>query len=195
VRMSRISLLSLLLPAVFSLGGCGYRLTSNPDLASPVSGKKIAVPVFANKSSRANVGAILTGSLVDEFARRSGGKVTSEKSAELILTGTVLSYSSTTVSYSAADKVREYKSLITVEATMTEKETSKVVWKGVISWDQTYPVNTNIAVRNSSIVFQNSTSTMLPSNIALQQNNEEAAIREICARLAQQIYQRVATGF
>lgn len=192
--MSRKIFFSLLIPAVLSLSGCGYRLTSNPDFSSVITGKKVAIPVFTNRSYRANVGAIMAGSLVDEFARRSGGKVVGENAADLVLAGKILSYASDAVSYTAADKVKEYRTVIAVEATLTEKNTHKVVWKGVLSWSQVYPVNTNYELQQSSIVSPNS-STALQNNIALQQNNEEAAIREICAHLAQQIYERVTAGF
>jgi len=174
MAVSRKLVLILLLPALIALAGCGYRLTANPDYVSPVSGKKIAVPVFANKSYRANLGAFMTESIVDEFSRRSGGKLVGEDGADLVLTGVVNSYASTPVSYSAADKVRAYQAVMTVEATLTEKKTLKVLWKGTIPWSQVYPVN---------------------SVVALQQNSEEAAIREICAKLAQQIYERVSAGF
>ena len=110
MRMSRKIYVFLLIPAVLFLGGCGYRLTSDPALTSVLTGKKVAIPVFTNKSYRANVGAIMAGSLVDEFARRSGGKVVGEAAAELLLTGTVLSYASDAVSYTAADKVKVHYS-------------------------------------------------------------------------------------
>jgi outer membrane lipopolysaccharide assembly protein LptE/RlpB len=172
--MSRKIFLFLLIPAVLSLAGCGYQLKSQLDYSTPVAGKKISVPIFANKSYRANLGAFLTGSLVEEFARRSGGNVVSEDAADLILSGAVMTYANNPVSYTSDDKVREYRATITAEATLMEKNTRKVVWKGAVSWSQVYPVN---------------------KVNALQQNSESAAIRELCDKLAQQIYERVATGF
>ena len=68
----------------------------------------MAIPMFVNKSYRANIGAILTGSLVDEFALRTGGMVGPEETADLVLSGTVLTYTTSAVSYTAADRVREY---------------------------------------------------------------------------------------
>jgi outer membrane lipopolysaccharide assembly protein LptE/RlpB len=189
VKKSPLLFLFLLIPVVLSICGCGYRLTSDPNLPSPIAGKKISIPVFANKSYRANLGAIVAGSLVEEFARRSGGRVVTEEGADLLLTGTVISYSSNPVSYSAFDRVREYRATITVEAVLTEKSTRKVVWKGTIPWSQDYPVSRRKAV------FLNITGAVQQTDVALQQNSEEAAIREICAKLAQQFYERIAAGF
>lgn len=139
-----------------------------------MSGKKTVIPIFANKSYRANIGAILTGSLVDEFARRSGGKVTDEESADLVLTGAVTTYSTSAVSFTAADTVKEYRAVMTVESSLAEKDSGKVIWKGVVTWGQDYPVNTDVAK---------------------QQNAEAAAIKEICSNLAQQIYHNISEGF
>ena len=166
------------------LTGCGYHLSATSGLPPAMVGKKIAIPVFINKSYRANVGAILTGSLVDEFARRSGGKVTSEESADLVLTGTVLSYATSAVSYTAADTVKEYRAVMTVESTLTEKGTRKVIWKGTLSWSQDYPANTTFTLQQGSV-----------DTIALQQNSEETAIRELCKKIALQLYQNVSAGF
>jgi outer membrane lipopolysaccharide assembly protein LptE/RlpB len=174
VRYYLKTISSLLVATAVLLGGCGYRLTSHPDLVSPVSGKNVAVEVFVNRSYRANLGAIMAGRLAETLAMRSGGRVVSVEDADLVLTGTVLGYANNPVSYSAADTVKEYRARVTVEAVLTEKHTRKVVWKGTLAWFQDYPVN---------------------SVVALQQNNEEAAIEEACDRLSQQIFERVASGF
>lgn len=163
------------LPAFFLLlSGCGYHLSATSGLPPAVAGKKVAIPVFANKSYKANAGAILTGSLVDEFARRSGGMVASEESADLVLNGTVLAFTTSAVSYSAADKVKEYRAVMTAESTLTERATRNVIWKGVLSWGQDYPANTDVA---------------------LQLNSEDTAIREISRKIALQLYQKISEGF
>jgi outer membrane lipopolysaccharide assembly protein LptE/RlpB len=174
VRNYLTSISALLLAAAVLLGGCGYRLTSHPDLASPVTGRKVAVEVFVNRSYRANLGAIMAGSLAETFASRTGGRVVSAEDADLVLTGAVLGYSNNPVSYTAADTVKEYRALVTIEAVLSEKHTRKVVWKGNLAWFQDYPIN---------------------AVVSLQQNSEEAAIREACDRLSLQIYERVVSGF
>lgn len=191
--------------AVFALAGCGYKLTSDPTLVSRLSGKKVAIPMFTNKGYRANVGAILTSSLVEEFAKRTGGRVTREDAADLILSGAVITYASTAASRSQFDRVKQYRSTVTAEATLTEKATGKVLWKGTLTWSQDYPVPT-MPVRNQHIpnpVFKKYStvlnpfdfSTAMHTDVALLENNEEAAIREICAKLAQQFYERITADF
>jgi hypothetical protein len=148
-----------------------------------VAGKRIAVAIFANKGYRANMGAILTGSLIDEFARRTGGLVVAEKNAEIKLDGTILSYTTTAISYTAADTVKEYRAVVTAECRLTELGSGKVVWKGTVTQWQDYPVNSAVTPPPNS------------DPIALQQNSEDAAIREISRKIAQQVYQDISDGF
>ena len=109
------------------LGGCGYRLTSEAQTPSLTAGKTIAIPMWRSKSYRPNLEAILTGSLIDEFALRSGGMVVAEDAAELLLIGTIVDFATVPVSYTAADQVREYRATMTVNATLTEKRSQKVL--------------------------------------------------------------------
>ena len=157
-----------------ALNGCGYHHVGS--MAGSHAGGKdgVHIPIFANKSYRPGLETVLTSNLVDEFARRSGGKTVDEAAAQFVLSGAVLSYSVTPVSYTAADKIREYRSTIKVVATLSDRQSGKTLWKGELSWSQDYPAN---------------------SNIALQQNSEDAAVREICRRLAEQIREKTQEDF
>ena len=170
--MHRFVVFCLLLILGTALGGCGYHLVGGA--AGLRDGGGIHIAIFANKGYRVGVETILTSNLVDEFARGDGGKAVDEPSARLVLSGTVLSYSVAPVSYTVADKIREYRATIKVVTTLSEKESRKVLWKGELSGSQDYPANTNIA---------------------LQQNAEDAAVSEICRRLAEQIHEKTQEDF
>jgi hypothetical protein len=133
-----------------------------------------------SKSYRPNLEAVLTDSLVDEFALRSGGMVVAEDAAELVLTGTIVSYTTFAVSYTAADKVNEYRKTMKVDVTLTEKRSEKVLWKGTLSEFQDYPAYLDPNDTNS---------------IAKQQNSDEAALREICRKIARQLFQNMSENF
>jgi outer membrane lipopolysaccharide assembly protein LptE/RlpB len=158
-----------------ALCGCGYYPVRG--VAEPGSGtaRGVHIPIFANKSYRPGLEATLTTSLVEEFSKRSGGMVVGEEAAELVLSGAVLSYSVVPVSYTAADRIREYRSSLRVEATLTDRQSRKVLWKGELSVSREYPANV--------------------ANISLQQNSEEAAVREICRNLAEQIFEKTREDF
>jgi outer membrane lipopolysaccharide assembly protein LptE/RlpB len=154
------------------LGGCGYHTVAARD---PISGANgVNVTLFANKTYRPGVAGVLARDLVDELALRTGGRVLSGDEAQLELVGAILSYSAEPVSYTAQDAIREYKISIKVEALLREHRTQKVLWKGELTEDQVYPVNTNLA---------------------LQQNAEEAAAAKVCRRLSEEIWQKIGERF
>lgn len=170
----------ILFTVFFFLGGCSYHISGGTNTPSLITGKTIAIPMWRSKGYRPNLEAVLTGSLIDEFALRSGGMVVAEDVADLILTGTIDSYTKVAISYTALDQVKEYRSTMTVNAALTEKRSQKVLWKGILSSSQDYP-----AILDPS----------LPNTIALQQNSEEAALQEISRRLAQQLFQKMSENF
>jgi outer membrane lipopolysaccharide assembly protein LptE/RlpB len=161
------------------LSGCGYHLTTDKD-PSLIAGKTIAIPVWRSKVYRPFMETVLTDSLLKEFSIRSGGQVVGVEAADLVLTGTIKSYGTSAVSFSADDQVREYRATISVDSTLTEKRSQTVLWKGELSSSQDYPASIDITA---------------PNRIALQQNSEEAAIKEICRKLAEQIYLKVTESF
>lgn len=170
--MGRLIPLLLLLALLLVAAGCGYRPVTLRGPLAQANG--VNVTMFANKSYRPGVAAVLTRELLDEFALRSGGKVLPAAEAQLELTGTVLSYQAVPISYSALDTIKEYKAVLGVQAVLREQQTQKVLWKGDLSEEQSFPVN---------------------DNIALQQNAEEAAIVKISRRLSEQIWHKIGERF
>ncbi len=162
------------------LSGCGYHLSSEAQTPSLTAGKTIAIPMWRNKSYRMNLEGVMTGCMVDEFAFRSGGMVVSEDAAELLLNGTIENYITEAVAYTSVDIVREYRITMTVSATLTEKKSQKVLWKGMLSANQVYP----------ALIDPN-----VPNRIALQQNNEDAALLEISRKIARELYQKMSENF
>jgi outer membrane lipopolysaccharide assembly protein LptE/RlpB len=154
------------------LSGCGYRYVITKGPVSEANG--VNVVMFANKSYRPGVEAVLARDLVDELALRTGGNVLSGDEAQLELTGAILSYGSTAISYTSLDAIREYKLSIKVDAALQDRQTRKVLWKGVLTEEQSYPVN---------------------ANLALQLNSEEAAAAKICRRLSEDIWQKIGERF
>jgi outer membrane lipopolysaccharide assembly protein LptE/RlpB len=153
-------------------GGCGYRPVVQRGPLAEANGVNIVL--FANKSFRPGVEGVLARDLLDEFALRTGRRVLPGDKAQLELSGAVLSYTTSPVSYNRFDAIQEYSAAMTVQATLLEKLTQKVLWKGELTEQQVYPVN---------------------ANIALQQNAEEAAVAKVTRRLAERIWQKLGERF
>ncbi|WP_226373923.1 LPS assembly lipoprotein LptE [Citrifermentans bemidjiense] len=153
-------------------GGCGYRPVVQRGPLAEANG--VDIVLFANKSFRPGVEGVLARDLIDEFALRTGRRVLPGDKAQLELSGTVLSYATSPVSYNRLDAIQEYSAAMTVQASLREKRTQKVLWKGELTEQQVYPVN---------------------ANIALQQNAEEAAVAKVTRRLAERIWQKLGERF
>lgn len=160
------------LVVVAALSGCGYHPVVPRGAVADANG--INVVLFANKSYRAGVESVLGRHMIDEFSLRTGGRVLPAHRADLELTGTVISYGTTPVSYTAADAIKEYRAVLTVQAVLREQRSQKVLWKGDLSEQQVYPVN---------------------ADIALQQNAEDAAIEKVCRRLSERVWQQISQRF
>lgn len=162
----------LALLALLLLGGCGYHTAALRGPLAEANG--VNVTLFANKSYRPGVEGVLARNMVDELALRTGGRVLSRNEAQLELTGVILSYMALPVSYTSQDIIKEYRAIITVQAVLQDKRTLKVLWKGELKGDQTFPVSTNIA---------------------LQQNAEAAATDKICRNISEELWRRIGEQF
>ena len=158
--------------ALSLLSGCGYHSVASRDPLAGANGVNVAM--FANRSYRPGLEGVLARDLVDELALRTGGRVLSASEADLELVGTIVSFASLPVSYTAKDAIKEYKVFIRVEATLREQRTQKVLWKGDLTGNQSYPVYTQLA---------------------LQLNAEEAAAAQVCRNLAEEIWRKIGERF
>ena len=164
----------LLLIICCYLSGCGYHAVGWETSPHGSAGKTVSIPVFANKTFKPNLESTLANAVVDEFAKRNSPRIAGSADADMTLSGEVTSYSSTAISYSRSDTITEYSASMKLVATLRKNSNRQVLWKGELSWSQAFPANTNIAI---------------------QQNAEDAAIQEICNKLAQQLYLRILQDF
>lgn len=167
-----MKMICAVLLALSLLSGCGYHAVAPLGTFSLANG--VNVTLFANRSYRPGVEGVLARDLVDELAFRTGGGVLSGDEAQMELIGTILSYRTGPVSYTATDAIREYKVYISVEAILRDQRTLKVFWKGTLAEDQAFPVN---------------------ANLALQLNAEEAAAAKVSSKLSEAIWYKIGERF
>lgn len=177
------------------LGGCGYHVAKYGEGRLTSGDKTVGISLFTNKSYRTNLEATLTASLVDEFARRSGGKVVAESSAELLLSGTIDSYTEVPVSYTAFDVIKEYRATMTAKVVLRDKASQKVLWKGEVTESQTYPSFADSSPLKTNVPLRQNIDSLQQNTVALLQNTEDAAVKEMCRKMAQRIYQKINEDF
>lgn len=158
----------------FILGGCGYRLADSGNNRL-VTGQEIWVSFIRNETVSSSAQTVIRRALLDEsHAMRGLIPATSEGSAALSLSGTLRSYSSRAISYTAADQIREYRLNIEVDLELRRKDTVTPVWKGTLQAFQDYPAN---------------------NDLALQRNSEETALSAASHILAQKLLTAVEQSY
>jgi hypothetical protein len=126
MKICRVATLIIILFFLFS--GCGYHLAStvNPMLDNYDS---IAIPYFENKTFEAEAVTIFTYAVVNEFVESKRLKVENIDKADLVLYGKIIKLNERSIGYSRDDKAREYRIWATLELSLEEKSTGKVLWK------------------------------------------------------------------
>jgi hypothetical protein len=89
----------------------------------------IAIPYFENKTFEAEAVTIFTYAVVNEFVESKRLKVENIDKADLVLYGKIIKLNERSIGYSSDDKAREYRIWATLELSLEEKSTGKVLWK------------------------------------------------------------------
>ena len=104
MKVRRAAWLVLALPGMdLASAGCGYH-TAGHAVQLPENVKTIAVPAFVNETSTYRIEQMLTSSVVREFTTRTHYHILNNpgEAADATLRGTVLSASSTPLTYNSA---------------------------------------------------------------------------------------------
>jgi outer membrane lipopolysaccharide assembly protein LptE/RlpB len=159
----------LLLPA-----GCGYRLAGRSDRLPP-DVQRVYVEVFENRTPKPFLESNITNAVTERFSRiRALTVVDRKERADAYLGGRIAHYVTTPISYDRNDKISEYRSTITVEASLRRADNGKVIWKGDVSWKEEYPAG---------------------ATLTEQEDNETEAIQRISERLADEIFIHIVEDF
>ncbi|SPJ14138.1 conserved hypothetical protein [Syntrophobacter sp. SbD2] len=117
----------------FCLVSCGYHFSGEGQ--GPKPGLKcIAIPVFDNKTSEPDAGAIFAGALRQEFMRKGAMKVVPVEQAEAVFKATIKNIQTQAVAHEpvanvVANRVTvETRLVVTVDIKCEEKESHKVLW-------------------------------------------------------------------
>ncbi len=121
----RRALLALLL-ALLSLS-CGYRLAGTGSTL-PSYIKKIYIPPFENKSTRAEIEQFLTSAVREEMVRRGKAVVDSKEDADAELMGTILSFNVNPISFNQQGEATRFIVTVTGKFILRDLHTGKVFY-------------------------------------------------------------------
>lgn len=166
----RTSLLLLL----FLLAGCGYHVQGRQSNLPP-DVRLVFVELFDNRTLEPFIENTVTSRISERFSRGRVLQFVGDGSgADAVLSGAVTDYQSDPISYDPQDRILEYRSTMSVTALLRRTSDGQVVWRGGATWTQEYPAS---------------------RDKALQEDREDAAIRVIAERLADELYSRITSNF
>lgn len=159
---------------LFLFSGCGYHLAGTVS-SLPSDVKKIAIPLFSNKTLRPDIENQFTSALLDEFVKGRKVEVVAEKDADAVVRGVITSFETAPISFTKGDVVQEYRVTVRLEVSLVRKTDESVLWKDKnISYFTEYKNDPDVAISEA---------------------NRDAAVRKIAVDVARQLYSNILEGF
>jgi outer membrane lipopolysaccharide assembly protein LptE/RlpB len=146
----------LLLMAMLVLAGCGYRpaATAGNRLGPD---HRLWVSFISNDTVSPTAQTVLRRALLEEaHAMRGIAPAATSADADLLVSGSLRSYSSRIISYGDLeqdhdyDRAREYRLTIAVELELRSTGDQSLAWKGTLQAFQDYPANRDLALQHSA---------------------------------------------
>jgi outer membrane lipopolysaccharide assembly protein LptE/RlpB len=164
----------LILLGCLLLSNCGYHLRGKETNLAPEI-HSVAIPIFANRTIETGIESIVTEGLVGKFVSSKRLPVTTQSSADALLTGTVASFTTYPVAVTTSNQFStEYRATLTLELTFRDQKNGKVLFREVMSDWRNYPVVQDL---NATEQFK------------------KQAIRQISTLLAERVYELILGNF
>ena len=145
--MAAFAAIVLLLSSIY---GCGYRPAATAGNRLD-SNQNIWVAFIENTTISSTAQTVMRRALLEEAQIMRGiAPAASFESADLRLSGVLKSYTLGTVSYTAADRARQYRLAIEAELELRGGADNKLIWKGILRDVQEYPANADLALQQDA---------------------------------------------
>jgi outer membrane lipopolysaccharide assembly protein LptE/RlpB len=121
---------SVLLVLAMGLAGCGYHVAGHADLM-PKTVKTIAVPAFANPTTRFQIARMLPEDVAREFIARTRYNIVPDPNqADAVLTGVVNNYSAYPIVVDPkSGRATGVQVIVNLQVTLTERATGKTIYQ------------------------------------------------------------------
>lgn len=115
--------------AALALTGCGYHVAGRGE-SMPKAVKTIAVPAFANGTTRYQLARLLPADITREFISRTRYKVVDDPNqADAVLRGVLLNFGNyPTIFDTASGRATGVQVVVTVQVVLTERATGKTLF-------------------------------------------------------------------
>jgi pyridoxine/pyridoxamine 5'-phosphate oxidase len=169
---------------LFCLVSCGYHF-SGEGLGPKPGLRYIAIPVFENKTSEPDAGAIFAGALRQEFMQRGCMKVVPVEEAEAVFKATIKEIDIQSVAHHSASVVEnritlENRLFVILDIRCEEKGSHKVLWADrAFRYFKVYQVEDNPLQPNPIVGFE----------------NRQAAVGYLAQQMSTRIHDRFLSNF
>jgi outer membrane lipopolysaccharide assembly protein LptE/RlpB len=164
----------LILLGCLLLSSCGYHMREK-ETNLPPEIHSVAIPIFGNRTIETGMESVVTEGLVEKFESSRRLPVTTSSSADALLTGTILTFTTFPVAVTSSNQFStEYRATLTLEFTFKDQKTGKVLFREVMSDWRNYPVVQDL---NATEQFK------------------REAIRQISNLLAERMYELILGSF
>lgn len=148
--MNKFALIICLLVGM-SLAGCGYHAPGTEDKWVGEGGRTLRVELFENHTSEPYLDTILADEITAQFARSRLVEMTEQRdAADLLVTGTIMSFSSLALAYNPKDNISEYRAQLTANAKLLRRSDNTVLWQGNLSRSETYSSRDDKSLQRTS---------------------------------------------
>ena len=157
-QVSRLAVLSL----VIALAGCAnYRWTSNV----PEELRTVAVPVFENRTSSAELGPIVTQYVLREFQREGTFSIRRSGNSALEVQGSIVKTSREAAAFDRGygSRASEYRYMVTAEISLINKDTGRVLLN-----NRRYVAETTFLTRGDLLTSQRDAASRIAQDFARQ---------------------------
>jgi outer membrane lipopolysaccharide assembly protein LptE/RlpB len=141
-RAAMGSKVAALLALALGLAGCGYNLVGRASNLPPDI-KKVYLKPIENRTPRQSVDQILTRALADEIVKRQRFALTSSRSgADAELSGAVISFGATPVTFDQSGRATAYEIGVTAQIVFKRLSDDKVIWSNShYTYRESYPID------------------------------------------------------
>jgi outer membrane lipopolysaccharide assembly protein LptE/RlpB len=128
MQRRRPDLLLALFP-ILLLGGCGYHVSGTTDVL-PKNVKTIAIPAFANITTRYKLSDLMSAALTREFISRTRYRVVADPAeADAVLSGSVINFIAyPTIFDPATSRAAGVQAIVMLQVTLRDRASSKVLF-------------------------------------------------------------------
>ena len=138
----RIAILSLLLSFILALGGCGYALVGRGSNI-PAEVRSVYIRPLENRTPRSQVEQFLTRAIAEEMVTRHRFSVaTGPEGADAELSGAVVFFGATPVTFDPGGRATEYEISMTAQISFKRTGGDQVLWSNDnYTFRETYPLD------------------------------------------------------